>query len=270
MSDIRAYLERVMDDAIKERGLGIDIRGYLEVYKDDYGPKCNLVHWQTCTQVAYDKCDPKPSAVDMADAIAQYPSDTDTGDTEGLWWQTVTYETLQYVLDNIQNPVFSDADKKKALALHADNLKGLLEIFPDTDIAGKVHMFGQYKSIKTPAANEDPGYTETAQTDGLVVGTIQENQKDSDALKKCVGWLRGTTNGTTFAATGGNNVSWWNRTDTKPQWGDWIAASQRGSFMMPVKKGDTWSITYEVPTKGTNANQVDPYVLFYWIPLGYE
>lgn len=264
MSDIRAYIESQLKDAVKGMGDGLTIRDYLKIYKDNYGPKRNLKLWQSYTQVAYNECNPKPSAVEMAAAIATYPPPEDNA---GWWWETVTYETLAYVLDNIQNPPFQEADKKKALAIHAKELQGLLEIFPDTDMAGKVHMFGQYQSIPVPAANQDPGYTATAATDGFVVGTVEENQQDSDALKKCVGWLRATTNGKRFWATGGNSVTWWQRSS---HGGDWIAASQRGSFTMPVRKGDTWSLTYEVPPAGTSANQLDPHVIIYWIPLGYE
>ena len=100
-----------------------------------------------------------------------------------------------------------------------------------------------------------------AKTDGFVVGIIGHGGNPGS---RSVGWIYGSTAGYTVQTTGGNNVYWL----SVDFWGkvSWSVANTPSHFILPVKKGNSWSANLQLPNP--NNNEANPSASFFWVPLG--
>lgn len=116
--------------------------------------------------------------------------------------------------------------------------------------SSQIGVMGNAQSIG--AGNYRPG------TDGFVVGWIGNG---GDPGNRSCGWIYGSSGGLSVSATGGNLVYW---VDPGTFSTDYAWASHPGSFMLPVKAGNYFSVSSQM----LNTNKQNPPVYFYWIPLG--
>lgn len=111
---------------------------------------------------------------------------------------------------------------------------------------GIVSVFGNVQSIGIG--------NHTAPTDGFVIGSVFPNSSDAQ-------WdltITGSCNGMMVQATGGGTL----KAVAPP---DYYGVTTGGMFILPVKKGSVFSLSYITPYRSTPAK---PFFTFYWIPLG--
>lgn len=97
--------------------------------------------------------------------------------------------------------------------------------------------------------------TYTAHTDGFAIGVVVT---PSPVDKHCVTWIAGASGGLTMRATGGTLGSFGRN------WKTFYSSSNNQSFVLPVRKGASWTVWLT----HASDNEVNAPVSFYWIPLG--
>ncbi len=126
----------------------------------------------------------------------------------------------------------------------------------NTSING-VLTASQLVGMISGAAAIQPG-TYSVTTDGFITGSVYS---PADINKVAVAWIGASCNGASVMATGGNAVFMY-REDGSNRY--WCWGSNPQSFILPVKKGTSCSVSVSYGQK----NELNPTVGFYWIPIG--
>jgi hypothetical protein len=132
-------------------------------------------------------------------------------------------------------------------------VNGTLGVNAAANFSGGLYGTGSPIGIMTGAQAVNPG-SFTANTDGLVIGVVSW---PSSSSPYCMCWITGSTSGIWIVATGGNHGAFAN------DWTKW-RASNGNSFVMPVSKGNGWS----VGVQQSGNNEAAAPTSFYWVPLG--
>ena len=119
-------------------------------------------------------------------------------------------------------------------------------------LGGPVSLFGQLTKYGVG--------TRTAPTDGLVIGAVWvPNSANGPYYFNST--ITGTSGGISVAATGGGWVQ-----GTIPP--NYYGCPMSGTFILPVRKGNTWTVGITPPWSTSLAPLPSSYYAFWWIPLG--
>ena len=121
-------------------------------------------------------------------------------------------------------------------------------------LGGPVSLFG-------PMSKYGVG-TYTAPTDGLVIGSIWVPASNTGPYY-FNSTITGYSGGISVAATGGGWVQ-----GAYPPKNSYYGCPVSGTFILPVRKGNTWTVGIVQPWTTTVPILPSTYYAFYWIPLG--
>lgn len=130
-----------------------------------------------------------------------------------------------------------------------------LSVTGGATITGGLTGTSNFVSMFSGAIQVQPG-TFTAHTDGFVLGWVWAPASGGPG-QLSIGWIYGSAPGVWMVATGGNVGAF------KSDWGK-VSLSNGGNFTMPVKRGDSWSVSVQQ----ADSNQAAAQTGFYWCPLG--